>query len=151
MGKAHETSNKKEVRIKKEKKRQEKEKKRLTRKDGKVSNSFDDMIAYVDEYGNITATPPDLSRKKIINPEDIETSIPRNVNDDSNDPVRKGIVTFFNDSKGFGFIKDSVTHEDFFVHINGLTETIKENNKVTFEIVKGPKGPNAVNVKIDRE
>jgi cold shock CspA family protein len=151
MGKAHETSSKKEVRIKKEKKRQEKEKKRLNRKDGKVVNGYDDMIAYVDEFGNLTDTPPDMSQKKIINLEDIETSVRRTVASESSNSGRKGIVTFFNDSKGFGFIKDSTTHEDFFVHINGLIEAIKENNKVTFEIVKGPKGMNAVNVKIDRE
>ena len=150
MGRAHETSSKKEVRIKKEKKRKEKEKKRLERKDGAV-NSFDDMIAYVDEFGNLTSTPPDLSQKKIINLEDIEISVPKSVASDDNETVRKGIVTFFNDSKGFGFIKDSATHEDVFVHINGLIESIKENNKVTFEVVKGPKGPNAVNVKLDRE
>jgi|SRR5208337_5221618 len=151
MAKAHETSSKKEVRIKKEKKRKEKEKKRLDRKDGKVTNSFDDMIAYVDEFGNLTSTPPDLSQKKAINLEDIEISVPRSIATDPEDNIRKGMVTFFNDSKGFGFIKDSMTHEDIFVHINGLIEAIKENNKVTYEVVKGPKGPNAVNVKIDRE
>lgn len=151
MGKAHETSSKKEVRIKKEKKRIEKEKKRLNRKDGKVTNSYDDMIAYVDEFGNITSTPPDNTQKKIINLEDIEISVRRTADSDKTDTVRKGIVTFFNDSKGFGFIKDSATQEDFFVHINGLIESIKENNKVTFEIVRGLKGFNAVNVKIDRE
>jgi len=151
MAKAHETSSKKEVRIKKEKKRKEKEKKRLERKDGKVVNGFDDMIAYVDEFGNLTSTPPDASQKKIINLEDISISVPRNLNADNEDSVRKGVVTFFNDSKGFGFIKDSTTHEDIFVHINGLIESIKENNKVTYEVVKGTKGPNAVNVKIDRE
>ena len=150
MGRAHETSSKKEVRIKKEKKRKEKEKKRLERKDGAV-NSFDDMIAYVDEFGNLTSTPPDLSQKKVINLEDIEISVPKSVASDDNETVRRGIVTFFNDSKGFGFIKDSATHEDVFVHINGLIESIKENNKVTFEVVKGPKGPNAVNVKLDRD
>jgi cold shock CspA family protein len=151
MGKAHETSNKKEVRIKKEKKRIEKEKKRLNRKDGKVISSYDDMIAYVDEFGNITSTPPDSNLKKIINPEDIEISVRRSIDADKTNSLRKGIVTFFNDSKGFGFIKDSATQEDFFVHINGLIESIKENNKVTFEIVRGLKGFNAVNVKIDRE
>lgn len=123
----------------------------MNRKDGKVASNYDDMIAYVDEFGNLTDTPPDLSQKKIINAEDIETSVRRSAATDSNDSIRKGIVTFFNDSKGFGFIKDSSTHEDFFVHINGLIESIKENNKVTFEIVRGPKGYNAVNVKIDRE
>jgi cold shock CspA family protein len=64
--------------------------------------------------------------------------------------VRQGIVTFFNDSKGYGFIKDLETQESIFVHANGLTEPIRENNKVSFEVEKGKKGPNAVDVKIVR-
>jgi cold shock CspA family protein len=151
MGRSQETFSKKEVRIKKEKKRKEKEKKRLEKKEGKNGSSFDDMIAYVDEFGNITSTPPDLSQRKVINAEDIEIGVPKSIAPDTNETIRKGIVTFFNDSKGFGFIKDSSTQEDVFVHINGLVEPIKENNKVIFEVVKGLKGPNAVNVKIDRE
>ena len=150
MGRAHETFGKKEVRIKQEKKRKEKELKKLNKKDGKGS-SLEDMLAYVDEYGNITSTPPDLSLRKIINAEDIEIGVPKSLESDVNETIRRGIVSFFNDSKGFGFIKDSSTQEDIFVHIKGLIESIKENNKVTFEVVKGPKGPNAVNVKIDRE
>ena len=62
--------------------------------------------------------------------------------------IRKGIVTFFNDSKGYGFIKDLETQDSIFVHINALTEAIKENNKVTFEVEMGPKGANATNVKL---
>jgi cold shock CspA family protein len=151
MGRAHDTFSKKEVRIKKEKKRKEKEKKRLDRKEGVNGNSLEEMIAYVDEFGNITDTPPDLTQRKVINAEDIEVGVPKGLASDSNETIRKGIVTFFNDTKGFGFIKDSSSQEDIFVHINGLLESIKENNKVTFEVVKGPKGPNAVNVKINRE
>ena len=64
---------------------------------------------------------------------------------------RRSQVSFFNDSKGYGFIKDSVTQESFFVHVNGLVDPIKEGNKVTFEIIPGPKGPNAVNVKLDKD
>jgi cold shock CspA family protein len=151
MAKSHETFSKKEVRKKKEKKRKDKEKKKLERKEGRDSNSFDDMIAYVDEFGNITSTPPDLSQRKAIKAEDIEIAIPKSIASDTNETIRKGIVSFFNDSKGFGFIKDALTQEDVFVHVSGLLEAIKENNKVIFEIVKGTKGPNAVNVKIDRE
>ena len=62
MGRAMETRNKKDVRNKKDKKRKEKEKKRLIRKETGKS-SFDDMIAYVDEYGRISATPPDPNKK----------------------------------------------------------------------------------------
>ena len=150
MGRASETFGKKEVRIKKEKKRKDKEKKWQERKEGKTG-SFDDMIAYVDEFGNITSTPPDLSQRQVINAEDIAIAVPKSIASDNNETVRKGVVTFFNDSKGFGFIKDTATQEDVFVHINGLIDPIKENNKVTFEVVKGTKGPNAVNVQINRE
>jgi len=152
MARSQETFGKKEVRIKKEKKRKEKEKKKLERKEGGGGKSFDDMIAYVDEYGKITSTPPDLTKKKVvINAEDIQTSIPKSIASDTNEKIRKGVVTFFNDSKGFGFIKDSANQQSVFVHVNGLLDQIKENNKVTFEIVSGAKGPNAINVKLDKE
>jgi cold shock CspA family protein len=58
------------------------------------------------------------------------------------------LYTFFNDAKGYGFIKDLETQESVFVHINSLTEEIKEHNKVTFEVEMGPKGSNAVRVKL---
>ncbi len=64
------------------------------------------------------------------------------------DTVRKGIVTFFNDSKGYGFIKDQETQESVFVHMNGLIDPIKDNSKVTFEVEMGHKGPNAVKVRL---
>jgi len=151
MGKGNETYGKKEVRTKKEKKRKEKEQKRQERKQqSRDGNSLDDMIAYVDEYGNITSTPPDLTRKKVIKVEDIEIGVTRNTTPDTNETIRKGIVVFFDESKGFGFIKDSSTGQDIFVHANTLTQPIKENNKVTFEIVKGTKGFNAFNVKLEK-
>jgi cold shock CspA family protein len=151
MGRSKETYNKKEVQKKKERKKKNKEKKRLERKEtSRNGNNLDDMIAYVDEYGNITSTPPDLSQRKNIKSEDIEVSIPKNRVSETRETIRKGIVTFFNDSKGFGFIKDISTQESIFVHIRGLAEPIKENNKVVFEVERGPKGLNAINVKIDR-
>jgi cold shock CspA family protein len=61
--------------------------------------------------------------------------------------VRKGKVAFFNTSKGYGFIKDLLTQESIFVHINGLIDSVNENDNVTFERMKGPKGWNAVKVK----
>lgn len=62
--------------------------------------------------------------------------------------MNKGTVKFFNDSKGFGFIKDSDSTNEYYVHSDGLKESIKENDKVTFELEKGKKGLNAVNVKL---
>ena len=59
-----------------------------------------------------------------------------------------GKVKFFNDSKGFGFIKDNNSEKEYFVHVTGLVDKIKENDDVTFELQEGRKGLNAVNVKL---
>ncbi|MCK4569778.1 MAG: cold shock domain-containing protein [Bacteroidales bacterium] len=147
MGRSQETFGKKEVRTKKEKKRKEKEKKRLAKKESEKKTDPDDMIAYVDANGRITSAPPDPSNKEDIELEDIEVSVPKSDNTHKNDPIRTGIVSFFNESKGYGFIKDSITKQDVFVHINNTLDEIKEGNLVTFEIGSGQKGPAAMNVK----
>ncbi|MBI9054909.1 MAG: cold shock domain-containing protein [Bacteroidales bacterium] len=148
MGRSQETFNKKEVRNKKEKKRKEKEKKKLARKDGEKKGSLDDMIAYVDENGMLTSTPPDpTKKKKVIKAEDIEIGVPSRAREEI-DPIRKGTVAFFNESKGYGFIKDSETKESVFVHVNNVLEEIKEGNLVSFEVEMGQKGPTAVKVKL---
>jgi cold shock CspA family protein len=149
MAKSKETWNKKETEKKKEKKRKEKEQRKEDRKaNAKEGISFDDMIAYVDENGNISSTPPDPTKKRIIKEEDIEVSVPKQADIKEADPTRKGKVTFFNDSKGYGFIKDSDSQDSIFVHVNGLIDAIKENDKVTFEVEMGQKGPNAIRVKV---
>lgn len=58
----------------------------------------------------------------------------------------KGIVKFFNETKGFGFISNSATGEDIFVHVTGLIDQIKEGDSVTYDTERGKKGMNAVNV-----
>lgn len=146
MGRSRETYNKKEVRNKKEKKRKEKEKKRAIRKESDKKNNLDEMIAYVDENGMITSTPPDPENKEIIDPEDIEVSIPKTTKEDEG-PERTGVVSFFNESKGYGFIKDSKSNDKVFVHVSNVLEEITEGNRVSFEIGDGPKGPTAINVK----
>lgn len=150
MGRSQETFNKKEVRNKKEKKRKEKEAVRFAKRDKEKSGSLDDMIAYVDENGMISETPPDPEAKKAVKSEDIEINIPKREDIVDDDPIRKGTVTFFNDSKGYGFIRDSKTGESLFVHANNLLEDIKDNNMVNFEVEMGQKGPVAVKVKILR-
>ncbi len=149
MGRSQETSNKKEVKNKKDKKRKDKEKKRLIRKEGGKS-SFADMIAYVDEYGKISATPPDPNRKIEVEVDEIETGARKNA-PAIKSYIRKGVVTFFNDSKGFGFIRDMENKQSVFVHANNLNEPIKENNIVSFEIGKGPKGLTALNVSLFKD
>ncbi len=148
MGRSQETFNKKDVRNKKEKKRKEKEKKRLARKDSEKKGGLDDMIAYVDENGLLSSTPPDPDMKTETKLEDIQTSVPKDDPSLKPDPIRKGTVAFFNDSKGYGFIRDSETKESVFVHINNVIDDIKEGNAVSFEVEMGMKGPTAVRVKV---
>ena len=148
MGRSRETYNKKEVRSKKEKKRKEKEKKRLERKENRKKGSLENMIAYVDEKGMITSTPPDPNKKEDVRLEDIEIGIPPKDPAEETDTIRRGTVSFFNESKGYGFIKDSETRESIFVHVKNLLEEINEGNIVSFEIGKGQKGPTALKVKL---
>jgi cold shock CspA family protein len=148
MGRSRETFGKKNVRLKKEKKRKEKEKKRLAKKEEEIKSSLDDMIAYVDNSGNITSTPPDPKDKIKVNAEDIEVSVPPKEEREPLDKERKGIVTFFNEEKGYGFIRDVETNQSVFVHVNQLLEPIRKDNNVAFEIEKGLKGPTAVRVKL---
>ncbi|WP_276499688.1 cold-shock protein [Pontibacter litorisediminis] len=61
--------------------------------------------------------------------------------------MNKGKVKFFNGEKGFGFIKDENNSQEYFVHVTGLVDEIRENDEVTFELKEGKKGLNAVNVK----
>jgi cold shock CspA family protein len=150
MGRSQETFSKKEKEKKKLKKRQDKEQKKEDRKaNSDKGKDIEEMFAYVDEDGNITDTPPDpTKKKKAIKQEDIQIGVAKQAEPDPADLIRKGTVSFFNDSKGYGFIQDHVTQERVFVHQNGLVNKIKENDRVTFEVEKGPKGLNAVNVKL---
>ena len=144
MAGSQETFGKKEREKKRLKKREEKAKKKEQRK----ASDQDSMFVYVDENGHLVDTPPDPSKKIKVDAESIVLGIPKKEESDEEiDPVRKGRVEFFNDSKGYGFIKDTDTQEKFFVHINGCLEEIKENNMVQFELEKGMKGMNAVRVK----
>jgi len=146
MAKSQQTYNKKENEKKRLKKRLDKQKKREERKVNSEDSGSDNMIAYVDENGNLTDTPPDLTKKKVIDATKIQIGVPKREKEEII-TTRKGRVEFFNESKGFGFIKEHETNEKYFVHVNGLMEEIMENDKVTFELEQGLKGLNAVRVK----
>ena len=62
--------------------------------------------------------------------------------------MKEGIVKFFNETKGFGFVKENDTDKEYFVHASGLIDKIRENDKITFELKEGKKGLNAVNVRL---
>jgi len=61
--------------------------------------------------------------------------------------MNKGTVKFYDETKGFGFIKDANSPKEYFVHSSGLKDSISENDTVTFDLQEGKKGLNAVNVK----
>jgi cold shock CspA family protein len=149
MAKAQQNFSKKETEKKKQQKQKEKEERRAARQANAASGqSLDDMMAYVDEDGNIVSTPPDPTKKRVIKDEDIQISVTRQEDRAPEDPTRHGTVSFFNDSKGFGFIKDQASQESIFVHVNALGGLkLSEGMKVTFETEPGMKGPVAVRVR----
>lgn len=146
MAKSQDTFNKKEKEKKRLKKRQEKNLKKEDRKSNSTGGDLENMLAYVDENGNLTDTPPDPSKKRKVNASSIEISVPRREEEDI-DPIHTGRIDFFNDSKGFGFIKEKDTQEKYFVHVNGLLEDVREGDNVVFELERGLKGLNAIRVK----
>jgi cold shock CspA family protein len=147
MAKSKETFGKKEKEKKRLKERQEKHEKMEERKaNAKKGKSLEDMMAYIDEDGNISSTPPDPKKKKVFRQEDMQIGVPK-YEASEEETIRTGVVNFFDHSKGFGFINDLQSGERVFVHVNQLTEPLAEGNRVTFEVESGPKGFSAINVK----
>jgi cold shock CspA family protein len=146
MVKSQQSFNKKEKETKRAKKQKDKLQKKEERKKTATDGSLENMMAYVDEYGMITDTPPDPAKKLKVNANSIEIGVPKRGKEDI-PAQRTGRIDFFNDSKGFGFIKELETGESFFVHVNGLIDEVEENDMVNFELERGPKGMNAVRVK----
>jgi cold shock CspA family protein len=149
MAKSQQTFNKSEKEKKRLKKREEKQKKKVARKAAAKEGGGGIQFAYVDYNGNLTDTPPDPSQKIEIEAEDIILGIPKKEEGDEEkfDPVRNGKVSFYDSSKGFGFIIDAVDQEKYFTHVSGLIDEITENDTVSFELEKGMRGMNAVRVK----
>lgn len=146
MGRSQQTFSKKEKEKKRLKKREEKAKRKEERR--AESKGMDDMIAYVDEFGNITDTPPDPNKKKEeIDASSIELGVPTREKEED-DGVKTGRIEFFNHDKGYGFIKEEGGRDSFFVHINGMDDDgLDEGDKIVFELEQGLKGLNAVRVK----
>jgi len=135
--------NKKELEKKREQKKKEKQRRQEERK-ASGSKSFDDMIAYVDENGVITSTPPDPDKKKKVDLEAIMVSTPKR--EETEEIVLNGRVEYYNTDKGYGFIKNLSGTEKYFFHISNASANIAEGNTVTFELERGEKGMNAVKI-----
>jgi len=147
MAKSQNEFNKQENEKKRLKKRKEKQERKEEQRLNSSGGGLDSMMAYVDEFGRITDTPPDPLKKKLeIDASTIEIGVPRRV-EEVVSPFKNGRVDFFDDSKGFGFIKENGTQEKYFVHVNSCLDKIKEGDAVAFELEQGKKGINAVRVK----
>ena len=135
-------------------KQQQKKEKLERRQEKKLANKgrhdLESMLAYVDENGNLSSKPVDPKKKVSVNIEDIEISVPKQREVNPDDLIQVGVVTLFKTDKGYGFIKNLETQESYFFHVKSLIDPVKENSKVSFEVEKGPKGLNAVNVKMVR-
>ncbi|MDI3318347.1 cold-shock protein [Pinibacter soli] len=139
--------NKKDRENKKRTERKKKEEKRLERKENSdKGKSLDDMMAYLDENGNLTSVPPGNTRRREISLDEIEISVPKKRELTPEELIRTGVVTFFNSAKGFGFIEDSQNGQRLFVHQSSLNFPLQEGQEVKFESERGPKGYTAVNV-----
>jgi cold shock CspA family protein len=145
MAKSSDTFNKREKEKKRLQKRQDKEQRKEERKANKDGKSFEDMIAYVDENGNFSSTPPDATKKRVVKESDIDLS---SKNKGGALPMerRVGVVKFFEKDKGYGFIKDSQTQEEYFFHYSAADFQIAQSQAVSFDIEAGPKGLNAVRI-----
>ena len=107
-------------------------------------------VDYVDENGMITSTPPTEDiKKEEINPDEIIIATPKK--EEEEPAILRGRVEFFNEARGFGFIKDLNGVEKYFFHVNNVVGNIVENNIVTFDLERGTKGMNAVNICLEKQ
>lgn len=148
MSKSKESFNKKDRENKKRKQQELKREKKELRKSSGSSENLSSMMAYLDENGNLTSTPPDPSLRKTFNLEDIQIGVPQaSERDEPEELIKEGVVSFFNLSKGFGFIIENKSGERIFMHVNQMQDRVAENDKVFFETERGHKGLSAVNVR----
>lgn len=132
------------------KKLQKQKEKAMRREERKETNDkgkeLDDMIMYVDAYGQLTSEKPDKDSKIDVDIDSIQLgAAPR----EQEEVVKSGIVTFLSE-KGYGFITSDQMKENVFFHSNNCAEMVKKGNKVSFEIEKSPKGLVAVDIKVIR-
>ncbi|MCD8179232.1 MAG: cold shock domain-containing protein [Tannerellaceae bacterium] len=142
-------TNKRDNEKKRQSKRLEKEKRKEERKKSSTKGaSLEDMFMYVDANGQLTSTPPDLQNREKVDLESIIISTPKKVEEEEN-PVHKGRVEHFNAAKGYGFIKELSSINKYFFHISATKENIKDGNIVYFELERGTKDMNAVNIRFE--
>lgn len=144
-----ETFSKRERRKKKIERRREKELRRDERRHTATKGkTLEEMMAYVDENGNLSQTPPDPKNAYKVAVEDILIDIPKAAPEDP-DAMLTGVVSYFDPSKGYGFIVNEQTKERLFVHVSNLGQSSTELNmgdKVSYTAAQSPRGMQAVSV-----
>lgn len=147
MGRSQETFGKKNRESKKQQKKKDKMQRKENRQlDSKKGKSLEDMMAYIDENGNISESPADPKKMPVFTLDDIQDGTVI-VKSSAKDKLRHGTVSNFNSSKGYGFIRDALSGQSFFFHVNDLVEKIEESDQVSFEITIRPKGAVAIQIK----
>ncbi len=141
------TSGKRDREKLKEQKRKDKQQRKEERKTSGTS-SFEDMIAYVDENGVLCSTPPEKTNNS-VDVNDISISTPKQ--EEIEVLPLNGRIEFFNEAKGYGFVKDLGSSEKYFFHISSAPASIAQGDIVTFELEKGSRGLNAVNIIINNK
>lgn len=142
-----ETFSKKERNKKKLQKRREKEQRRDEKRLESATNgkSLEEMFAYVDENGNLSTTPPDSRKIRQVALEDVAISTPRGEQEDP-DTLPTGTISYFDTSKGYGFITNPKNQERIFVHKSQLADPsviLATGDKVEYQAIKGPRGMQA--------
>jgi cold shock protein len=139
-----ESFSKKEKANKKAKAKRDKAEKMAERKaNNNKGKSLEDMMAYIDENGNISDTPPDERNRREIDLDSIQLGAAPIVAEDTHS---KGRVSFFNEAKGYGFIVDEKTNENIFFHTSSLSQPVKEKDRVSFEKERTARGYSAIRV-----
>ena len=146
MGSSQETFGKKDKENRKKQKKKDKERKQELRSvNSNKGKGLEAMMAYVDENGNLSTTPPDPKKMSVIDATEIAVSVIRK--EDIRVSSHKGKLTYFNAEKAYGFITDMKTQEKVFVHQTSFSEPIELNEKIAFETERTVRGLVAVNVR----
>ncbi len=144
MARPKETFNKRAKEQQRLKHRRDKAEKMEERKlNAKKGLKLEDMLAYVDENGNITDQAPDPKQKKLFRVEDIQIGIPAG---NVRAATHTGKLQFFNEEKGFGFIIDNQSQQRIFVHHSNLDMNVQVNDSLEYDIQHGERGLVAINI-----
>ena len=148
MGRSQQSYSKREKEKKRLKKREEKQKKKEARRAESKEKDEGIPFAYVDKYGKLSDVPLEATDKEDIAASEIVLGVPKKEKYDDDDFINNGTVAFFDHKKGFGFITDTKTQEKYFCHISSCIDEISEGDTVTFDLEKGQRGLNAINIKL---